>query len=74
MVAAVGNLQRKMKGVEHSMDVILMVENEFEMFLHVKYNNLWKFTYRQAYDRVAVERLESCADLLERGAYIQDAG
>eukprot|EP00969_Alexandrium_andersonii_P054238 2387774-Alexandrium_andersonii.AAC.1 len=54
------------------MDTILTMENEFEVFLHAHYPNLWKFTLVKAYDRVARERIEVSANLLEKDTYLQD--
>eukprot|EP00969_Alexandrium_andersonii_P135267 5983665-Alexandrium_andersonii.AAC.1 len=55
------------------MDTILTMENEFEVFLHARYPNLWKFTLMQAYDRRTQERIEVSANLLEKDTYLHDA-
>eukprot|EP00969_Alexandrium_andersonii_P050538 2220423-Alexandrium_andersonii.AAC.1 len=48
------------------------MENEFEVFLHARYPNLWKFTLMKAYDRVAQERIEASANLLKKDSYLRD--
>eukprot|EP00969_Alexandrium_andersonii_P230036 10159475-Alexandrium_andersonii.AAC.1 len=55
---ALATLQAKVEGVNGAMDAILAVENEFEVFPHAHYPNLWQFTLMQAYDRQTLERIE----------------
>eukprot|EP00969_Alexandrium_andersonii_P174748 7727714-Alexandrium_andersonii.AAC.1 len=58
--------------IDEAMDTILTMENEFEVYLHAHYPNLWQYTLLKAYDKVVKERVEISFSLLGSDAHLQN--